>query len=380
MGRAVRGYLCGVWIPDSFASPSIGANSAPAPRVGHGFGPPRQTRTLDVVVSRGGTVESRHRVHAAVVSADGALVDASRDPELPVWWRSCAKPFQLMPLLRSGGFDGFGWGTEELALACASHGGEPEHVAVAARMLERLGLEEGDLACGPHEPLASRGARLARESGQRLTRLHNNCSGKHSAMLARAVQLGESTAGYERAAHVVQQDCLTAVSEWTGVSPDAISVGVDGCGVSVFALPLANMALSYARLVRAAAEGDAASRRVVSAMTSHPFLVGGTDRFDTVLMDACGGNVVCKIGAEGVHTFAIVDRALGFAIKVEDGAPRAQYPAVLALLAAYDALPNPLPDALREHVQRAVRNTRGEPVGMVRVGDGDVGDAMEFSL
>ena len=369
-----------MWIPDSFAKPTSGANLPAAHHVGNGFGPPPQTRSLDVVVSRGGTVESLHRVHAAVVSADGVLVDAARDPELHVWWRSCAKPFQVMPLLRSGGFESLGWGVEELALACASHGGEPEHVEVAARMLARLGLEEGDLACGPHEPLASRGARLAREGGQRLTRLHNNCSGKHAAMLARAAQTGASTVGYERPAHAVQQDCLSAVAQWSGVDPSAIGVGVDGCGVSVFSLPLANMALSYARLVRAAAEGDAASRRVVSAMTAHPFLVGGTDRFDTVLMEACGGNVLCKIGAEGVHTFAIVDRGLGFALKVEDGAPRAQYPAVLALLAAYDALPSPLPDALRDHMQRAVRNTRGEPVGVVRVGHADVGDRMEFPV
>lgn len=367
-----------MWIPDSFNAP-LGRPDDSLPRqVGNGFGPPAQTRSLDVVVTRGGLVESLHRVHAAVVTSDGTLIDGARDPELPVWWRSCAKPFQVMPLLRSGGFDQLGWGVEELALACASHGGEPEHVVIAQRMLERLGLEEGDLACGPHDPLASRGMRVVRESGQRLTRLHNNCSGKHAAMLARAVQIGGPTAGYERPTHAVQRDCLVAVSEWAGLPEAAISVGVDGCGVSVFALPLANMALSYARLVRAAAEGDTPSRRVVSAMTSHPFLVGGTDRFDTLLMNACGGNVVCKIGAEGVHTFAIVDRGIGFAVKVEDGSPRAQYPAVLALLAAYDALPATLPDALRDFVQRAVRNTRGEAVGVIRVGHMDVGDRLEF--
>jgi hypothetical protein len=369
-------YLAGVWIPDSFATGASGAASAS--RLGNGFGPPSRTRSLDVIVTRGGLVESRHRVHAAVVSAEGVLLESARDPELPVWWRSCAKPFQVMPLLRSGGFDGFAWGAEELALACASHGGEPEHVLIAARMLERLGLEEGDLACGPHEPLAARGARLVRESAMRPTRLHNNCSGKHAAMLARAVQVGALTSGYERGAHSVQRDCRQAVAEWCGLAPEMLTVGVDGCGVSVFALPLANMALSYARLVRAAAEGDSASRRVVSAMTSQPFLVGGTDRFDTLLMEACGGNVVCKIGAEGVHTVAIVDQGIGFAIKVEDGAPRAQYPAVLALLAAYDALPDPLPDALRDHVQRAVRNTRGEVVGAVLVAGGDVGDRLEM--
>lgn len=368
-----------MWIPDFFDAPAGQGADAPArSRIGQGFGPPSRTRPLDVVVTRGELIESRHRVHAAVVTADGTLVDAARDPELPVWWRSCAKPFQVMPLLRSGGLERLGWGGEELALACASHGGEPEHVAIAQRMLERLGLEEGDLACGPHDPLASRGARLLRDAGQRPTRLHNNCSGKHAAMLARAALTEAPTAGYERATHSVQQDCLHAVSQWCGLPMPDIGVGVDGCGVSVFALPLANMALAYARLVRAAVEGDGASRRVVSAMTTHPFLVGGTDRFDTLLMQACGGNVVCKIGAEGVHTFAIVDRGIGFAVKVEDGAPRAQYPAVLALLAAYGALPDPLPDALRDHVLRPVRNTRGELVGAISVGSGDVGDRWEM--
>ncbi|MBL0939789.1 MAG: asparaginase [Gemmatimonadaceae bacterium] len=365
-------------MPDFFATPP-GSASGEHGAVGDGFSPPPTTRSLDVVVTRGGLVESRHRVHAAVVSADGVLIDAARDPELPVWWRSCAKPFQVMPLLRSGAFDALGWGAEELALACASHGGEPEHVAIAGRMLARLGLEEGDLACGAHEPLASRGARVLRDASMRPTRLHNNCSGKHAAMLARAAHIGAPTAGYERADHAVQQDCRVAVAEWTGLATDALGVGVDGCGVSVFALPLANMALSYARLVQAAASGDAPSRRVVSAMTAMPFLVGGTERFDTLLMEACGGNVVCKIGAEGVHTFAIVDRGIGFALKVEDGAPRAQYPAVLALLAAYGALPDPLPDALRDSVQRTVRNTRGEGVGIISVGDADVGDVWEIA-
>jgi L-asparaginase II len=327
-----------------------------------------------VVVTRGDLVESTHRVHAAVVDADGVLLDSARDPELVAWWRSCAKPFQVMPLLRSGGLDALGWGTDELALACASHGGEPEHVAVAARMLERMGLEEGDLACGPHDPLAARGGRLLREAGQRPSRLHNNCSGKHSAMLARALQSGVATAGYERADHPVQRDCRQAVAEWTGVPEPSLGVSVDGCGVSVFALPLFNMALSYARLAESAHQGDWASRRVVAAMTEQPFLVGGTDRFDTLLMEACRGNVICKIGAEGVHTFAIVDRRIGFALKVEDGAPRAQFPAVLALLDAYDALPRSLPSPLADFLQRPVRNTRGEQVGAVTVCGAQVGE------
>jgi L-asparaginase II len=328
---------------------------------------------LDVVATRGGSVESRHRVHAAVVDAAGELVGVAGDPALVTWWRSCAKPFQVMPFLESGGFDELAWREPELALACASHGGEPEHVAIAASMLERIGLEEGDLACGPHEPLATRGARLLRESGKRATRLHNNCSGKHAAMLAGALLRDWPTRGYEQHEHPVQQLARASVSRWTGIPVERIPLGVDGCGVTVFALPLANMALSYARLAAAAERGDDAPSRVVSAMTEHPFLVGGTDRFDTLLMTASRGRILCKIGAEGVHTLALVDSGIGLALKVEDGTARAQYPAVLALLDSLGALPADLPEALQALTGRVVRNTRGEAVGEIRVSPSDVG-------
>ncbi len=326
---------------------------------------------MDVIVTRGDLVESRHRVYGAVVQIDEhdhpRLTIAARDAKLTTWWRSCAKPFQVLPLVHEGHFDALNWGVDELALACASHGGEPEHVAIAHRMLTGLGLEEGDLACGPHEPLSSRGARLLRESGHRATRLHNNCSGKHAAMLARAVVEQWPTVGYEQHTHRVQQIARASVSGWTGVRADELQLAVDGCGVTVFGLPLAHMALSYARLCAAATRGDTAPARVVQAMTQQPFLVGGTDRFDTLLMQACNGRVICKIGAEGVHTVGIVPRGIGFAIKVEDGAARAQYPAVLALLAMLDELPAQLPDALRDLTGRLVRNTRGEAVGEVRI-------------
>lgn len=349
------------------------ASTSQVPSVAVSFGLPDATTTLDVIVTRGDLVESRHRVHAAVVDATGQLRLAARDPLLSTWWRSCAKPFQVMPMLERGHFRALEWGSDELALACASHGGEPEHVALAGSMLARLGLEEGDLVCGPHEPLSSRGARLLRESGHRLTRLHNNCSGKHSAMLARAVLEQWPTVGYERHTHPVQVSARETVSTWAGLPVDAIGVGVDGCGVTVFALPLAHMALSYARLAGAAKRGDDAPAQIVAAMTGHPFLVGGTDRFDTLLMEACAGRVLCKIGAEGVHTLALLEQGIGIAVKVEDGGHRAQYPAVLALLAALGELPETLPDALRELIGRQVRNTRGEVVGEVRISALEVG-------
>ena len=327
---------------------------------------PQQSYKLDVVVTRGSFVESRHRVHAVVVDERGHAVGGARDAYLTTFWRSCAKPFQVMPLMVAGGFDRLGWGDDQLALACASHGGEPEHVAIAAGMLRSIGLEEGDLACGPHDPLSGRGLKLVRESGQRLTRLHNNCSGKHSAMLARAHTERWPTRGYERAGHAVQRDCRLEVAQWCDVPADKLLEAVDGCGVVVYGLPLYNMALAYARLAAAADRGEEIPRRVVNAMVSRPFLIGGSDRFDSVLMEETEGRVLAKVGAEGVHSVAVRDQRLGFAIKVEDGAQRAQFAAVLRLLQYLGAIPVTLPQRLQEFVTRAVRNTRGEMVGEIR--------------
>ncbi|MBM3908847.1 MAG: asparaginase [Gemmatimonadetes bacterium] len=321
--------------------------------------------TLDVEVTRGDAVESRHRVHAAVVEGE-QLVATARDPQLVSPWRSCAKPFQVMPLIHSGGFDQIGWGDEELALACASHGAEPEHLAIAAKMLASIGLEEGDLACGPHEPLSVRGAKLWRESGGPLTRLHNNCSGKHAAMLARAVTMGWPTHGYQRIEHQVQRACIGEVSCWSGTPLDDLGVAVDGCSCAVMILPLDRMAMAYARFGAAVASGEAVPSRIARAIRAHPHLVGGTERFDTVLLQETQGRVFAKVGAEGVHTVMVPERKLGFAIKVEDGALRAQHAAVVAALQQLEVLAD-LPSRLAEYVRKPIRNTRGETVGELRV-------------
>jgi L-asparaginase II len=326
---------------------------------------PATSYDIDVAVTRGAAVESIHRVSAAVVAGD-ALIGYARDPEHEAYWRSCAKPFQIMPFLAADGVDELGWGADEIALGCASHGGEPEHVAIAERMLNDLGLEEGDLACGAAEPLSQRGQRLLRESGGRPSRLHNNCSGKHAAMLARAQGAGWPTAGYDHLEHPVQRSILHEVERWTGVAASRMRIARDGCGVPVFGLPLEAMARAFARFAAAIRAGDEIPRRIGDSMLANPFLVGGTDRFDTVLMEDAPG-ILCKIGAEGVHSAAIIATGVGVAIKVEDGASRAQYPALLALLQHIGALPDPLPERLAELARKAVRDTRHEVVGEIVV-------------
>jgi L-asparaginase II len=319
--------------------------------------------SLDVVATRGAIVESYHRVHAAIVRED--LIASARDASLVTSWRSCAKLFQLTPFLDAGGDTALGWGDDQLALACASHGGEPEHVAIAKAMLHDIGLEEGDLACGVHEPLTARGAKILRDGGLRPTRLHNNCSGKHAAMLARAHLAGWSTHGYEREGHPVQEGCLTSVSQWTGLPPSDIDRGVDGCGVVVFNLPLHAMARGYARFAAAVARGETIPSRIARAMGARPFLIGGTDRVDTVIIEETRGNVLAKIGAEGVHCAAILDQGIGLAVKVEDGSARAQYPALLEILRRFGAVPETLPPRLADFARPRIRNTRAETVGEV---------------
>lgn len=322
---------------------------------------------LDVAVSRGEGTESEHRVHAAVVGEGDELLGAARDGQAFTFWRSCAKPFQVIPFLASGGFDELGWDDAQLAVSCASHGGEPEHVALVERMLHDIGLEEGDLACGPHEPSSQRGAKILRESGARPSRLHNNCSGKHTAMMAMARHKGWPTQGYESQDHPVQRHILHEIALWTDLPCKKIVQAVDGCGVVVFGMTLERMARAYSRFAIAAARGEEFPRRVVNAMSNHAFLVGGTDRFDSALISETQGRVVSKVGAEGVHCALLTDRGIGVAVKVEDGAQRAQVPALLRLLQELDALPSPLSPRLAEWMRRPVKNTRGESVGEVGI-------------
>ncbi len=322
-----------------------------------------KTYDLDVVVTRGEAVESLHRVHAAVVGPGDEVIGRAGDSDGFTFWRSCAKLFQIIPFIQSGGFDALGWGDEQLAIACGSHGGEPEHVALVERMLHDIGLEAGDLACGPHEPSSQRGAKILRDSGERPNRLHNNCSGKHASMLAYAHHSGWPHNGYEKKDHPVQRAILQEVSLWTDIPSTKVVQAVDGCGTVVFGMSLERMARAYARFGASASRGEESPRRVLAAMTAQPFLVGGTDRADSILISATGGSVISKIGAEGLHCAMIPERGIGLAIKVEDGSQRAQVPALVRLLQELDALAEYPPAGLC--AKKPIRNTRGECVGEV---------------
>src|SRR5438552_1710538 len=211
----------------------------------------RRESLLFVESHRGSVLESRHRVHVAVVDASGRLVAHAGDPDYRTFWRSAAKPFQALPLVEDGAVERFGLTTEELALVCASHSSEPGQVARVRDLLAKIGCAERDLLCGPHPPLSEPVAQEYATHGVRLTAVYSNCSGKHAGMLALARHHDWPTQFYTRLEHPVQQRCLAQVSRWTEVGVGDIRTAVDGCGVVCYGLPLRNMALAYARLANA---------------------------------------------------------------------------------------------------------------------------------
>ncbi len=316
-----------------------------------------------VEVVRGGVVESRHLVNVAVCDESGEVVACAGDPRGMTYYRSAAKPFQALPLVEEGVVERLGLSAAELALCCASHEGEPEHVAAARSILAKAGVGEDLLACGPHPPFSVTAARAMAHAGEEPRRIHNNCSGKHAGMLALAVVMGWDPAGYHRADHPVQRRMRSEIRRWSGVPDDAIASGVDGCGVVCFAVPLHRMAASFARF---GASPESGPRAVVSAMTAHPFMVGGSGRACTDVMRVSEGRAFVKLGAEGVYGGGLPARGLGFAIKVADGGRRAVEVALVRTLEELGVLGASDLAALAAHARPELRNTRDEVVGEVR--------------
>jgi L-asparaginase II len=330
-----------------------------------------------VEVRRGAITESRHRGHIVAVRPDAQVVAHLGAPHNVTFLRSSAKPFQTIPLLVSGAADHFGFTDQEIALACASHNGEPVHTEMAASMLKKIGLEPDALKCGAHEPYSQKAAADLRAKGEVPNVLHNNCSGKHAGMLAVAKHLGAPIEEYDLPESPVQLAVVRVVAQFSGIAVEDLSVGIDGCGVPVFGITMKAMALAFARLVTPPAEFDSATRnacaRIVKVMTAYPELIGGTtDRLDTEIMKATRGRVVSKVGAEGVYTAGILPcsewpSGLGLALKIEDGNDhRARPTVVIEALRQLKVLRDESLDAVSRYAFFPVKNLRGDVVGEIR--------------
>ncbi len=324
--------------------------------------------TSMVELWRGDILESEHAGHAVICGADGEIVNAWGDPDRVILPRSSCKMLQALPLLESGAADDAGLGSEQIALACASHSGAKIHTTRVAAWLGNLGLGEADLRCGPQMP----GDREARESlicthvapGQ----IHNNCSGKHAGFLTLARHLGAGP-DYIDPDHPVQRAVRAAFVEATGM--ESPGFGIDGCSAPNFATTVHGLARAMA-LFAASDGGGVRGRamcRLFEAMVKYPDLVAGEGRACTLLMRAMEGRVAVKTGAEGVFVAIVPERRLGIALKIADGATRAAECALVALLVRIGALNRADPASAR-YLDAPILNRRGNPAGVMRVASG----------
>ncbi|MCX7176282.1 MAG: asparaginase [Proteobacteria bacterium] len=336
---------------------------------------PMTSNPVLVETWRGDTVESFHRGALAVVDADGALLASLGDIDRPIFPRSAVKALQALPLVASGAADAFGLPDEALAMACASHGGEPEHTQRVAATLAAAGLDADALECGAHWPSHEATALAMKRAGEGICALHNNCSGKHAGFLCFGCMLGGGTGtrdflrGYVRPEHPVMREVTAALQATTGFDSAQAPRGVDGCSIPTYGIPLRQLALGFARFgsgVGLSTEHALAARRLRLAVARAPFFVAGSGRFDTRVIERLGERVFCKVGAEGVYCAAFPERGLGVALKVDDGGfSRAADVAMAALIESGVALDDDETRFMRQLSETTLSNWNGIAIGRV---------------
>jgi L-asparaginase II len=319
--------------------------------------------------TRGNWVENRHRGAFVICDASGKVVASAGDITRPVFPRSAIKSMQALAMVTSGSIGKFALTDEELALACASHHGEDVHVSGVTRFLDHVGLAPSDLECGAHQPSNAVARESLRSRGESPSALHNNCSGKHSGMLSVARALGVPTAHYVDRDHPVQQRVRAAVEIVLGEPLTEDRCGIDGCSIPTWAAPLSAFARGFAKM--ATGQGlppdlAAAAHRIFDAATSHPLLVAGTGHLDTVVMEAFGGRVMQKGGAEGVQCGAIRDTGLGYALKIDDGNMLASQVLVASLLLKFADPDERQRTVLESFATQTIKNVRNREVGEIR--------------
>lgn len=308
---------------------------------------------------RAGRVESVHRISIAALEG-GKPVYVRGNVDDPVFMRSCAKPFQALSVVESGAAEAYGFSVEELAVICGSHPGEAEHVRAVTSILNKTKLTPAALRCGVHPPSGSKAARELIRSGKEPTVLHNNCSGKHSGMVAAARFMRAPLESYLKPSHPLQKAIRVNLARFTGIQASKIPIGVDGCSAPTFAVPLRAIALAVASLC----EAPGTPRRVRDAMMAYPGMVG---RPCATLMSAVPGRLLAKAGAEGVYILGFPGRNAAIALKVEDGNARAWLPVLHAVVGRLGWLEKADLGRLGLAASTVLKNHAGMQVGEIRV-------------
>jgi len=313
-----------------------------------------------VHVTRGNHIESIHRGHIIVADSHGTPVYHVGDPDHTICLRSCGKPLQALPLITTGAADAFHISPAELAVMSGSLSGQDFHVKAITSVLGKIGLDERSLHCGIHPPSHRPTAKKLQESGNRASPLHNNCAGKHVAMLALCVYHGWPLENYIVPEHPVQQLIRDTVSSLTEVPVGKIGIGIDGCGVPVFFLPLVSLARAYAQLT---CRADPAISRLMEAVLSNPEMIAGDERICTDIMRIAGKKIFAKTGAEGGYAMSLMEKGWGIGIKIEDGNNRALHPVIVETLKQLQVLSREEEKRLEAYHHPLIVNHRKEVVG-----------------
>jgi len=333
-----------------------------------------------VEVWRGNAVESEHAGSLSIVDAAGSVVLQLGDIERPVFPRSAVKALQALPLVESGAAERLQLTDDELAIACASHNGELEHVRTAAGMLAKAGVDAAVLECGAHWPYHEATTRRLASRGETPTALNNNCSGKHAGFVCLAcnlmgwndagLDLRQYVKGYIAPEHPVMQEVTDALQSATGFDLSRTARGTDGCSIPTYAVPLRHLAHAFAKFGTGIGlrDGQArAARRLRAAVAKSPFMVAGSDRFDTVVMQRLGERVFCKVGAEGMYCAALPERGWGVAIKISDGNnARAAEVVMAAVIEAFVRMRDDEKRLLHGYSDATLKNWNGIEVGALR--------------
>ena len=319
-----------------------------------------------VETTRSGVVESQQRGMVCVMDQDDVVLYRAGNIERVVFPRSALKYMQVLPFLESGAAEHFGITDEEIAVMCASHNAEPPHLKAVRSILAKAGLSEADLNCGAHAPMSKDAAEALVKKGESPTQIHNNCSGKHAGFLALAKFLDAPLENYLSPEHPVQVLVREAITDLCQIPPREMVWGIDGCSAPNYGMPLRNLAIGFLGLTLEHPDHPkrtTACKRVIQAVSTFPFMVAGTDRYCTDMMNICAPQIIGKLGAAGIYCLAFPEHKIGVAIKMEDGATGPQYNVVQKLISEVRMNSKSKLEPLEKYYQTPIHNYNGMLTG-----------------
>ncbi|NDI33498.1 asparaginase [Chengkuizengella sediminis] len=322
--------------------------------------------SIIIHVKRGSMIESQHNGYIVVTDSNGLIKYHLGDPEYKTFARSSAKILQAIPIIEGMIVNNLDLSDEEIAIICSSHNGEADHVKQVQSILAKINLDPSHLLCGEQQPLHKETREKLLRKNFKFSTLHNTCSGKHAGMLILAKLLNSHVDNYLSIDHPVQQVMFNTIVEMSGAKMNEVDIAKDGCGVPVFGLTVHQLATAFARIGSSqslSANRTQACKKILQAISLHPFYIAGTDRFDTHLIHVTQGRIIGKMGNEGVFALTIPSEDLGIAIKVRDGAERASYPTVVETLSQLNLISTLEKKELERFHYPIIKNRRNETVG-----------------